>query len=161
MFSMKTAAYALFTDLLDEAGDILCGRLRLGAEPLRRDECKPVVAAEILQRVVRGNDGAAVGRQACHDLADLCIERLDLGDICCTVLVEVGSGRRIGLSQSGSDVVDIGYGIVEALPGVRVESPMVMVVVVCLGMRHVIMVVRRCFSMHLVVLIMPGLACPS
>ena len=39
----------------------------------------------------------------------------------------------------------------------RVESPMVMVVVVCLGMCHVIMVVRRCFSMHLVVLIMPGL----
>ena len=51
----------------------------------------------------------------------------------------------------------MGYGIAEALPGVRVESPMVMVVVVCLGMRRVIMVVRRCFSMGLAVVIMPGL----
>ena len=94
---------------------------------------------------------------------DLRIERLDLGAVSCAVLIEVGRVRRIGLSQSGSDVVDIGDGIAEALPAVRVESAMVMVVVACLGMLLVIvvfiMIVRRCLGMLLVivVVIMPGL----
>ena len=46
-------------DLPDEADDILRGRLRLGAEPLRRDEGQPVIAAEIPKRVMRGDDGPA------------------------------------------------------------------------------------------------------
>ena len=107
---------------------------------------------------MRGNDDATVGRQGCHDLADLCIERLDLGNISCAALIEIGRVRRIGLRQSGSDVVDIGHGIAEALPGVRVESAMVMVVViVALGMLLVIvvvvMIVRRCVGMLLVIVV--------
>ena len=39
---------ALIAYLLGEAGDILCGRLRLGAEPLRCEEGQPVIATEIL-----------------------------------------------------------------------------------------------------------------
>ena len=41
------------------ASDILCRRLGLGAEPLGCEEGQPIVAADILERVVRGNDGAA------------------------------------------------------------------------------------------------------
>ena len=107
---------------------------------------------------MRGDDDAAVGRQGCHELANLRIERLDLGDISRAVLVEVGRVRRVGLRQSGSDVVDIGHGIAEALPAVRVESAVVMVVViVALGMRLVFVVVmiivHRCLGMLIVVVV--------
>ena len=149
---------SLFAYLLDEAGDILCGRLRFGAEPLRRDESQPVVATEILERIVRGDDGPFARGKPVNDLADFRVEGLKLVHIGLAIpMVRVGI-PRIGLSQSGSNVVDIGYGIAEALPGVRVESAMVMVVVACLGMLLVIvlviMLVRCCLG--LVIMVMSG-----
>ena len=76
---------------------------------------------------MRGDDGAAVLRQACHDVADLGVERFDLGDVGLAVGIECAGVVGVGLGQGRRDVVDIGDGVVEALPGMRVEGAVIVV----------------------------------
>lgn len=140
--------------LFDEASNVLRGGFGFGAETLRGQEGQPVVAPEVLKGVVAGDDGSAIFGQFGDNGADLGIESLDLGDIGGTVLIEGGGILRIDLRQRGGDVVDIGHRIVEALPGMRIESAMVMmrmVVAVIVVFAFVVVIVVVAFGMIVVV----------
>jgi len=56
---------------------------------------------------------------------------------------------RISLCKCSSDVVDIDHGIVEALPRMRVEGPMIVTVMVVAGMLLMIVVIMFCLGMFL------------
>ena len=131
----ENSTYAPIAYLPDETGDILCGRLRLGTEPLRCNEGQSVVATEVPKRVVRGNDGPAARGKPGNHLADFHVEGLKFVHIGLAIPIERAGMSRIDLGQRCSNVVHVHHGMAEALPGMGVEGAMVMgFVIVVRGM---------------------------
>ena len=104
---------------------------------------------------MRGHHGTFAFWQFRDHGADFRVQSLDLRYIGRTFGLEDGRFRRNGLHKCGRDIVDIGHRVLEALPGMRVESAMVMTIVIAIiFMVALPMVVMTVFRMLGVVVLM-------
>jgi hypothetical protein len=117
----------LLLDLRDDGGHVPGRCLRFRRHALRRGERDAIGVLEISERVVAGDDPAAVGGNPGDHVPHLALERIELG--------EIGGGVRgvgvlaggIGGDQRVANIGNIDLGVGHRLPGVRIRRSMVVI----------------------------------